>query len=193
MITSATDTGPGTFGWAMDHVRAGRDARRVGWPIEVTPAGAVVPGGDGTTFKLDRDDTAIWHVYRIGGEGDGPAGFGICQGWSSGVVGADNETVGDLGVDSMGYAPSEEDRAATDWQLVSEVTPEQIRMLDAHRVPHHPNAYVEEMFGDHRRLGPPADVLWWLLRAAIAVAFGTIMLLGIVLWQVGRGLIEWGL
>lgn len=147
----------GTYAWAMLQVRSGRDVRRAGWPIEVEKAGTDRPGGCGSTYRLNHDYVAIWHLYRSSSMG------GICKGWSSGVVGADGESIGDLGTDSGGYSPSPADEAAEDWMLVSDVTKEQIVEMDAKRFQHHPNQYIE----DYGRPQSHALTYWFLFGALI--------------------------
>lgn len=133
----------GSYGWSMDQLAAGNEMRREGWPIEL------------------RDGwTAIWHLYRYEN--------GICNGFSSGMVGADNDSWGDLGTDSMGYSPKAEDLSATDWQFVSDVTPEQIARLD-HVWPSTPNAILTEYNAKQRR-SFRARVLLLLICALLGFA-----------------------
>jgi hypothetical protein len=156
----------GSYQWAMDQVRAGNDMRRVPWPIEVTKAGSEVGAGDGASRIVKEDEVAIWHVYlmneRVGS---------MCKGFSSGVVGADNDMVGDLGVDSSGYTPSNQDLIAMDWQFVTDVTQKQIEYYDAHRYPH----ITPDIHGNYAPLPPvptdnPIDPHKWVkIAAAIAV------------------------
>lgn len=147
----------GSFGWAMDQLAAGNDVRRTEWPIEV------------------RDGyTCIWKVYKIS---PGSSYNGMCKGFSNGVVGADNDSWGDLGTDSSGYSPTDDDRVALDWQLVVDVSPAQIIRLDANRVIRYPNAYLAEynererasqrrfgwMFGTFLGVGILC-ILFWLIK-----------------------------
>lgn len=118
----------GSFEWAMDQVRAGNEVRREAWPIEVEPRPTDPPGG----FV---NHARIWHLYDVGGRT-------ICKGFNSGVCGADNDSWGDLGMDSSVYTPNVDDIIALDWQFVSEVTPEQIAERDANRVERYPNESV---------------------------------------------------
>lgn len=118
----------GSFGWAMDQVLAGNDMRRACWPIEVYKKGEKRIGDSG---YRSEDYVAIWHVYICNDNF-----CSMCKGFSSGVCCADNDQVGDLGIDSYGYYATAEDKAATDWQYVRDVTPEQIAWHDEHRVLH---------------------------------------------------------
>lgn len=147
----------GTYAWAMLQVRSGRDVRRAGWPIEVEKAGTVRPGGCGTTYHLNRDYVAIWHLYRSSSE------EGTFKGWNTGVIGLEGEQIGDLGTDSCGYWPSPADEAAEDWMLVSDVTKEQIAEMDARRFPHHPLRYAK----DNQRPQSHALSYWFLFGALI--------------------------
>ena len=130
----------GTYGWAMDQVAARNDMRRENWPIEVVPA--YEPDHDPISRPVEMI-TRIWKVYKTS-EG------GICKGFSNGVVGADNDSWGSLGTDSGGYYPSDDDKSAKDWQFTSDVTPEQIKRLNANRMTRHPNAYLQEYFESER-------------------------------------------
>ena len=124
----------GSYLWARDQLKAGNDVRREGWPIEIWP------NVNDSGKPISGTYTRIWKIYRIN---DVDSSYdGCCQGFSSGVVGADNDSWGDLGMDSGGYTPSNDDLVALDWQLVSDVTLEQIIRLDANRMTRHPNAYL---------------------------------------------------
>lgn len=129
---SLTKWPKGSYNWAMDQLAAGNDVRRTEWPIEVT---------DGYTF--------IWKVYSISEKNS--SYNGMCKGFSNGVVGADNDSWGDLGTDSSGYNPTNDDRIALDWQLVVDVSPTQIARLDANRVLRYPNQYLADY--NQRELG----------------------------------------
>jgi hypothetical protein len=111
-----------TYGWAMDQLAAGNEVRRQHWPIEVVGS-----------WDTGKNHVWMWHLYPLNDNG------GMCQGFNSGVVGADNDYYDGLGVDSMGYGPTREDLDATDWQTTDEVTQEQISYLDAHRTAHWPS------------------------------------------------------
>lgn len=140
----------GSYGWAMDQVFAGNDMRRWGWPIEVRPS----------TLRKGDTYTAIWKIYQNGSGSP-------CKGFSSGVVGADNDAWGDLGTDSSGYCPKPEDVTATDWQFASEVTPDQIAYLDTHRMTVTPNPYIAEYMARERASDRRLALYLFLIAAGI--------------------------
>lgn len=160
----------------MDQLRAGNEVRREHWPIEVWPFPASMYYGHGNQTLSPVFHTKIWHLYSI----DDTT---ICQGFNSGVCGADNDAWGDLGTDSGCWTPTPDDMIALDWQLISDVGPEQIEYLDKHRMTRHPNEAVAE----YQRRGQPnptAVAIWLLMLAAVAV-------LGALFWATFTGRIPW--
>lgn len=121
----------GSYWWALDQLEAGNEIRREGWPIEIRPDGW----------------TAIWHLYCSTGSG----ARDMYKGFNSGVIGADNDSWGNLGMDSGIYRASPEDKIALDWQLVIDVTATQVLRLNAKRVPRF-SAYQSVIDSDNLRL-----------------------------------------
>ena len=145
----------GSFGWAMDQCRAGNDVRRSHWPIEARAD---------WTGSGHKPYIAVWHVYVCNAE----AGS-MCCGFSSGSCGGDNDEYVGLGVDSMGYYATTEDKTALDWQTVDQVTQGQIVLLDANRWPHFPSYYTPERLHDEQRGGNLTVVLVLMAIAAFVV------------------------
>jgi hypothetical protein len=127
----------GSYGWAMDQLAAGNDVRRADWPIEIRPLSEFQDFEGRGPFTWNDAEVFVWKVYRYGETGR-------CKGFSNGVVGADNDSWGDLGTDSGIYVPDADDLVALDWQTVDDVTDEQICRLNAMRMPRYPNAYLQE-------------------------------------------------
>lgn len=148
----------GTFEWAMDQLWAGNEVRREEWPIEIEPRPTAPPGG----FV---NHARIWRLYSFGDS----TGATICQGFNPGCCGADNDSWGNLGMDSGVYTPSIDDMVALDWQFVTEVTPDQIRERDANRVPRYPNEYVAA-YNAKRPVRTWRVVMLTLLLAAAVLA-----------------------
>lgn len=141
----------GTYAWALDQLAAGNYMRRACWPIEVRSA----------TY------TAIWKLY--------PSGYrSICQGFSPNCVGADNDSWGDLGMDSGQYYPTVEDQLAHDWQFDTDVTAADIEYHDKHRLTVWPNVYVQEW----QRRNRITDHLWAMLFAVAFIATVVFFALG---------------
>ena len=142
---------PGSYGWAMDQLAAGNEVRRWKWPIEVSGS-----------WETGKNTVAIWHLYKLNDYG------GMCKGFNSGTTGADNDCYEGLGVDSMGYSPSPEDKEATDWQTIGEVTNKQIQFMDRMRYRHWPSYPTPK----------PIDDLWSIIAiAASIVAMIALMLI----------------
>lgn len=143
----------GTYGWAMDQLAAGNQVRRFDWPIEV-----------------EENGVRIWRVYKI-------SPTTMCKGFNPGVSGADNDSWGDLGTDSMCYYPSQNDLVATDWQTVDSITKQQIDFLNTHRMVRTPNM---DVIAYDLRMARSKDAWWRVFFIAVWSLVGAIGVL--ILW-----------
>jgi|GEM_PF-2597462 len=109
--------------WHPDRPNSLIDVRRKAWPIKYVMAGLVLPAGDGGT-RISQEYRVPWRVWRSSDTGDQSTFVGgLCWGWG-GALGADHDAddwvpvCGQRVWDGTGYQPSDDDLAATDWELV---------------------------------------------------------------------------